>query len=77
MLIALTFAHFSSELLLKEQMIIPVKKTTLNNAGHIDAELIDFKQNLPKKNQRNRLFFTDCFLAKFPPEISPEIGRFS
>ena len=26
MLIALTFAHFSSELLLKEQMIIPVKK---------------------------------------------------
>ena len=30
MLIALAFAHFSSELLLKEQMIIPVK----NNAGH-------------------------------------------
>ena len=26
MLIALAFAHFSSELLLKEQMIIPVKK---------------------------------------------------
>ena len=26
MLIALTFAHFSSELLLKEQMIIPLKK---------------------------------------------------
>ena len=77
MLIALAFAHFSSELLLKEQMIIPVKKTTLNNAGHIDAELIDFKQNLPKKNQRNRLFFTDCFLAKFSPEISREIGRFS
>ena len=25
-LIALAFAHFSSELLLKEQMIIPVKK---------------------------------------------------
>ena len=76
MLIAIAFAHFSSKLLLKEQMIIPVKKTTLNNAGHIDAELIDFKQNLPKKNQRNRLFFTDCFLAKFPPEISREIGRF-
>ena len=76
MLIALTFAHFSSKLLLKEQMIIPVKKTTLNNAGHIDGELIDFKRNLPKKIQRNRLFFTDCFLAKFPPEISREIGRF-
>ena len=38
MLIALAFAHFSSELLLKEQMIIPVKKT-LNNAGHSDAKI--------------------------------------
>ena len=39
MLIALAFAHSSSELLLKEQMIIPVKKK-LNNAVHIDAKLI-------------------------------------
>ena len=54
MLIALAFAHFSSELLLKEQMIIPVKKNV----------------------QRNRLFFTDCFWANFPPEISREIVRF-
>ena len=75
MLTALAFAHFSSELLLKEQMIIPVKKT-LNNAGHIDAKLIDFSEICQKKTQRNRLFFTDCFLAKFPPEISREIGRF-
>ena len=37
-LIALAFAHFSSELLLKEQIIIPVKKT-LNNAGHIDVKV--------------------------------------
>ena len=44
MLIALAFAYFSSKLLLKEQMIIPVKKKTLNNAGHIDAELIDFSE---------------------------------
>ena len=29
-----------------------------------------------KKIQRNQLFFTDCFLAKFHPEISHEIGRF-
>ena len=36
MLTALRFAHFSSELLLREQMIIAVKKK-LNNAGHIDA----------------------------------------
>ena len=39
MLIALAFTHFSSELLLREQMIIPVKKT-LNNAGHSDVKLI-------------------------------------
>ena len=41
MLIALVFAHFSSELLWKEQMTIPVKKT-LKNAGHINTKLIDF-----------------------------------
>ena len=71
MLIALAFAHFSSELLLKEQMIIPVKKKGLNKADHIDAKLIDFSEICQKKKiQWNRLFFTDCFLAKFPPEIS-------
>ena len=74
MLIAIAFAHFSSELLLKEQMIIPVKKM-LNNAGHINVKLIDFRE-ICQKIQRNRLFFTDCFLAKFPSEISREIGRF-
>ena len=47
MFIALTFAHFSSELLLKEQMIIPVKKKTLNNAGHIDAK---FAKKNPTKS---------------------------
>ena len=65
MLILLAFAHFSSELLFKEQMIIPVKKT-LNNAGHIDAKLINFSEIC----QKTQLLFTDCFLAKFPPEIS-------
>ena len=29
-----------------------------------------------KKIQRNRLFSTDCFLEKFSPKISREIGRF-
>ena len=70
-------AHFSSELLSKEQMIIPVKKKTFTNAGHIDAKLIDFSEICLNKPQRNRLFLTDCFLTKFPPEISREIGRFS
>ena len=55
-------------------MIIPVK--TLNNAGHIAAKLIDFSE-ISQKIQRNRLFFTDCFLAKFPSEISRETGRIS
>ena len=57
MLIALAFAHFWSKLLLKEQMIIPVKKTTLNNAGHIDAELIDFSKICQKKSSE-----IGCFL---------------
>ena len=70
MLIALAFAHFSSELLLKEQMIIPVKKT-LNNAGHIDAKLIDFSEICQKKSSEIGCFFTDCFLAKFPPPKFP------
>ena len=56
MLIALAFAHLSSELLLKEQMIIPVKKT-FNNAGHIDAKLIDFSEICQKKSSE-----IGCFL---------------
>ena len=51
-------------------MIIPVKKT-LNNTGNIDAKLIDFSEICLKKIQRNRLFFTDYFLAKFPPGNFP------
>ena len=51
MLTALAFADFS-----KEQMIIPVKKT-LNNAGHIDAKLIDFSEICQKKTNE-----FDCFL---------------
>ena len=75
MLTALAFANFSSELLLKRQMIIRVKKT-LNNAGHVDAKLIDFSEISPKKIHPNLMFFTDCFLVKFPPEISHDIGQF-
>ena len=43
MLTALRFVHFSSELLLKEQMIIPAKKT-LNDAFHIDTKLINVSE---------------------------------
>ena len=57
MLIALAFAHFSSELLLKEQMIIPVKKTMLNNAGHIDAKLMDFTEICSKNPAKSAVFY--------------------
>ena len=36
----------------------------------------EIPRNPPEKIHRNRLFFTDCFLTKFPPKISREIGRF-
>ena len=61
MLIAIAFAHFSSELLLKEQMIIPVKKTKLNNAGHIDA----------KKNPAKSAVFYWLFLGEVSPRNFP------
>ena len=65
MLIALAFAHFSSELLLKEQMIISVKKT-LNNAGHINAKLIDFSERFQKNPARSAVFYW-LFLAEVSP----------
>ena len=56
MLIALAFAHFSSELLLKEQMIIPVKKN-FTNAGHIDAKLINFSEICQKNSAKPAVFY--------------------
>ena len=69
MLIALAFAHFSSELLLKEQMIIPVKKT-LNNAGHIDAKLIDFSEICQKNPVKPPVFYW-LFLGEVCPRNFP------
>ena len=70
MLIDLAFAHLSSELLLKEQMIIPVKKTKLNNAGDIDAKLIDFSEICQKKSSEIGCFLQvvswRSFFPKFP-----------
>ena len=65
MLIALAFAHFSSKLLLKEQMIIPVKKT-LNIAGHIDAKLIDFSEICQKKSSQMGCFLLIVSWRSFP-----------
>ena len=69
MLIALTFAHFSSELLLKEQMIIPAKKT-FTNAGHIDAKLIDFSEICQKNPAKSAVFYC-LFLGEFSPQNFP------
>ena len=77
MLIALAFAHFSSELLLKEQMIIPVKKTTLNNAGHIDAELIDFSEICQKKSREIGRFLLIVSWRSFPPKFPMKSVDFS
>ena len=68
MLIALAFAHFSSKLLLKEQMIIPVKR---NNAGHIDAELIDFSEICQKKSSEIGCFLLIVSWRSFPPRNFP------
>ena len=69
MLIALAFGHFASELLLKEQIIIPVKKT-FTNAGHIDRKLIDFGEICRKKSSEIGCFLLivswRSFLPKFP-----------
>ena len=69
MLIALTCLHFSSELLLKEQMIIRVKKKTFTDAGHIDAKLIDFSEICPKKTSEIGCFLLIVSWRSFPPKF--------
>ena len=64
-LTALAFTHFSSELLLKGQMIIPVKKM-LNNTGRIHAKLIDFSENLLKKSSEIGCFLLIVSWRSFP-----------
>ena len=75
MSIALAFAHFPSELLLKEQMIIPVKKT-LNNAGHIDAKLIDFSEICLKKSSEIGCFLLIISWRSFPPKFPVKSADF-
>ena len=70
------FAHFSSALLLKEQMIIPVKKT-LNNAGHIDAKLIDFSEICQKNPTKSAVFLLIVSWRSFPPKFPVKLANFS
>ena len=65
MLIALAFAYFLSGLLLKEQVFIPVKKM-LNNAGHIEAKLIDFSEICQKKSSEIGCFLLIVSWRSFP-----------
>ena len=76
MLIALAFAHFSSEPLLKEQMIIPVKKT-FTNTGHIDGKLIDFSEICPKKSSEIGCFLLIVSWRSFPPKFPVKSADFS
>ena len=73
----IAFAHFSSKLLLKEQMIIPVKKTTLNNAGDIDAKLIDFSEICQKKSSEIGCFLLIVSWRSFPPKFPVKSADFS
>ena len=69
MLIALAFAHFSSELLLKEQMIIPVKKTlkTLVMSMQDWSILAKFAKRNPAKSS----VFYWLFLGEVSPRNFP------
>ena len=75
--IALAFAHFSSELLVKKANYYPREKKTLNNAGHIDAKI----ESILAKFAKTKSSKISCFLLivswqSFPPKISREIGQF-
>ena len=72
----ISFAHFSSELLLKEQMIISVKKM-LNNAGHINAKLIDFSELFKKKSSEIGCFLLIVSCQSFPAKFRVKSTDFS
>ena len=76
MLIAFAFAHFSRELLLKEQMIMTVKKT-FNNAAHIDAKLIDFSEICPKQSSEIGSFLVILSWRIFPLKFPVKSADFS
>ena len=75
MLIALTCAYFSSELLLKEQMIIPDTKT-FTDAGHIDVKLIDFSQICQKNPSEIGCFLLIVSWRSFPPKFPGKSADF-
>ena len=65
MLTALRFVRFSSKLLLKEQMIIPAKKT-LNDAFHIHTKLINISEICQKISREIGCFLLIVSWRSFP-----------
>ena len=63
----LLLAHFSMVLLLKEQMIISVKKN-VKNAGHIIAKPNQFLAKFVQKIPTKLAIFYQLFLSKVYPE---------
>ena len=57
-------------------MIIPVKKT-LNNAGHIDAKLIDFSEIYQTKSSEIGCFLLIVSWRSFPPKFPVTSADFS
>ena len=76
MLIALTFAHFSSELLLKEQIIIPVKKKRLPTLV-ISTQNWSILAKFAKKNpsEIGCLLLIVCWRS-FPPKFPVKSADF-
>ena len=70
MLIALAFAHFSSELLLKEQMIIPVKKKRSPTLV-ISTQNWSILAKFAKKNPAKSAVFYWLFLGEVSPRNFP------
>ena len=57
-------------------MIVPVKKT-LNNAGHIDAKLIDFSEISPPKSSEISCFLLIVSWRSFPTKFPVKSADFS
>ena len=79
MLTALAFAHFSSELLLKEQMNIPINKNVKQRWSY-RRKIDRFQRNLPTKKKKNSEI--GCFLLivswrSFPLKFPVKSADFS
>ena len=74
MLTALAFAR--ANCCWKSKWLSLLKKTTLNNAGHIDAELIDFSEICQKKSSEIGCFLLIVSWRSFPPKFPVKSADF-